>query len=195
MKPRQLATILAAVALTISGVGVVLVSRDAAPSRPEVRDHDAADEAIEQLLRMDARFKAGISLMAYSEGLADVLFAVDAFEASGEATQMPGVADAISAARAHYQWVARVWPMKIGTQGRAVWEVPDDEDAARYFGSTPEASIAAAQEVREWALARGSEYGPDLEGYIDQLVARVFARAGDLGRDARRDLKALKTGD
>ena len=106
---------------------------------------------------------------------------------------MTSVASAIGEARAHYEWVGRVWQMKLGSQGRAVWEVPDEADSVRYFGPTPETSSAAAQEVRDWALARGSQYGPDLEGYIDQLVVRVLGRAGDLAREARRDLQAATT--
>ena len=66
MHSKQLAIVIAAVALTASGVGVVFIGGDSAPANPAVQDHDSADEAIEQLLRMDARFKAGISLMAYS---------------------------------------------------------------------------------------------------------------------------------
>lgn len=188
MQSKQLAIVIAAV-LTVGSVGVVFVGRDAAPSRPEIRDHDAADDAIEQLLRLDARFKAGISLMAYSQGLADVLYAVDAFESSGEAASMPRVAASIAEARAHYEWVGRTWPMKLGKLTRYTLEVPNEEDSARYFGPTAEVSRAAAEEVREWAMNTG-----DLENYIDQLVARVLARSGDLARDARRELQALTAG-
>jgi hypothetical protein len=191
MKSKHLAIVVAAVALTVAGAGVVFISRNAAPA---VRDHDAADKAIEQLLRMDARFEAGINLMVYSQTLADVLFAVDTFEASGEAAQMPGVAASIYAARAHYQWAARVWPMRPGSLGMALWELPNKEDAALYFGPTPEESIAAVQEVRDRALALGSEDRPFLADYVEQLVPRVLARAGDLGREARRELQSLTAG-
>jgi DNA-binding MurR/RpiR family transcriptional regulator len=124
--------------------------------------------------------------MAYSEALADVLYAADAFEASGEVASMPRVAAAIGEARAHYVWVGRTWPMKLGRLSRYTLEVPNEEDAARYFGPTVEVSRAAAEEVRDRATDTG-----DLESYIDQLVARVLSRAGDLARDARRELQAL----
>jgi hypothetical protein len=188
MQPKQLAIVVATV-LAVGGIGVVLVGRDAAPSLPEIRDHEAADAAIEQLLRLDARFEAGISLMGYSEGLADVLYAVDAFYASGEAASMPGVAASIGEARAHYQWVARIWPMKLGKLTRNTLEVPNEEDSGRYFGPNEEASRAAVQGVRDWAMATG-----DLENYIDQLVARVLTRAGDLAREARKELQAITAG-
>ena len=195
MKVSPRSAIIGAAILTIAGLGVVLEGRDTAPSHPDVPAHDAADDAIEQLLRLDARFKAGISLMTYSEGLAEVLYAVDSFDASGQASSMPQVAVMIGQARSHYEWVGRIWPMKLGPQGRAVWDVPDDADSARFFGPTPDASRAAAQEVRDWALARGSGYGPDLDGYIDQLAARVLGRGGDLARVARRELQALVSGN
>ncbi len=190
MRPKQLAIVIAAAVLAVAGVGVVLINRATPPSRPEIRDHDAADKAIEQLLRMDARFKAGVNLMAYSQALADVLYAVDAFEASGEAATMPGVATSIAEARAHYEWVGRTWPMKLERVTRhTLEEVPNDEDSAHYFGPTPEASRAAAQEVRDWAMNSGEP-----ERYIDQLVVRVLARAGDLARAARQELQASTTG-
>jgi hypothetical protein len=189
MQTKQLAIVFAA-ALSIVSVGVVIIGHDAAPSRQEIRDHDAADAAIEQLLRLDARFKAGINLLSYSEDLAAVLYAVDAFDASGEAAGMPGVAAAISESHAHYEWVRRIWPAKLGKFTRyTLEEVPNDEDAARYFGHTPESSRAAVQEVREWAMN-----SREPERYIDLLVARVLSRAGDLGRDARKQLQTLTAG-
>lgn len=192
MRPKQLTVVIAAsvLAVAVAGVGAVFVDRVPAPSRPEIRDHDAADRAIEQLLRMDARFKAGISLTAYSQGLADVLYAVDAFEASGEAANMPGVATKIGGAVAHYEWVGRIWPMKLERVTRyTLEEIPNEEDSARFFGPTPEASRAAVQAVRDWAMNSGEP-----ERYIDQLVVRVLARAGDLARAARQELQAAPIG-
>lgn len=190
MRPKQLAIVIAAAVLAVASVGVVLVNRAPPPSRPKIRDQDAADRAIEQLLRMDARFKAGISLTAYSEGLADVLFAVDAFEASGEAANMPGVATKIGGAVAHYEWVGRIWPMKLERVTRyTLEEIPNEEDSVRFFGPTPEASRAAVQAVRDWAMNSGEP-----ERYIDQLVVRVLARAGDLARGARQELQAATIG-